>query len=194
MTVIPVAYIAAGSIDAVLTSEEGTLATYGFMLAYALVALAAPVYLRQDRRGQAARLGPRPARRGHDAVRLLRQLDTDGDTERHLPRPDRRVRRPAVRVHRLDRDRPGLVPRSSSSTRPEVVRAAGTWGDASDPNAAAEEAAGNRRPDPTWGRPACPPLCISRGTATRQLRVRSPAPRSAARSSAGRARTGRPAR
>jgi hypothetical protein len=26
-------------------------------------------------------------------------------------------------------------------TRPEVVRAAGTWGDASDPNAAAEEAA-----------------------------------------------------
>ncbi len=28
-------------------------------------------------------------------------------------------------------------------TRPEVVRGAGTWGDASDPNAAAEEAAGN---------------------------------------------------
>src|SRR6266700_6287944 len=40
MTVIPVAYILAGSTDSVLTSEEGTLATYGFMLAYGLVALA----------------------------------------------------------------------------------------------------------------------------------------------------------
>jgi hypothetical protein len=29
----------------VLTSEVGTLATYGFMLAYALVSLAAPVFL-----------------------------------------------------------------------------------------------------------------------------------------------------
>src|ERR1700749_4872853 len=45
MTVIPVAYIAAGSSDAELSSAEGTLATYGFMLAYALVALAAPIYL-----------------------------------------------------------------------------------------------------------------------------------------------------
>jgi amino acid transporter len=47
MTVVPVAYIAAGSTDTVLTGEEGTLATYGFMLAYALVSLAAPVYLRK---------------------------------------------------------------------------------------------------------------------------------------------------
>jgi amino acid transporter len=45
MTVVPVAYIAAGSVDAVLTGVEGTLATYGFMLAYGLVAVAAPVYL-----------------------------------------------------------------------------------------------------------------------------------------------------
>jgi amino acid transporter len=45
MTVIPIAFIAAGSTDTVLTGEEGTLATYGFMLAYALVSLAAPVYL-----------------------------------------------------------------------------------------------------------------------------------------------------
>ena len=47
MTVVPIAYIAAGSTDTVLTGEEGTLATYGFMLAYALVALAAPLYLRK---------------------------------------------------------------------------------------------------------------------------------------------------
>ncbi len=45
MTVIPVAYIMAGSTDAILTSEMGTLATYGFMLAYALVCVAAPWFL-----------------------------------------------------------------------------------------------------------------------------------------------------
>ena len=45
MTVIPVAFIMAGSTDTVLTSEVGTLATYGFMLAYALVCLAAPLFL-----------------------------------------------------------------------------------------------------------------------------------------------------
>lgn len=45
MTVIPVAYIMAGSSDAVLSSEMGTLATYGFMLAYALVCVAAPRFL-----------------------------------------------------------------------------------------------------------------------------------------------------
>jgi amino acid transporter len=45
MTVIPIAYIMAGSADTVLTSEMGTLATYGFMLAYALVCLAAPRFL-----------------------------------------------------------------------------------------------------------------------------------------------------
>src|SRR5260370_38798873 len=47
MTVIPLAYIAAGSTDTVLTGEEGPLATYGFMLAYGLVALAAPFYLKK---------------------------------------------------------------------------------------------------------------------------------------------------
>jgi amino acid transporter len=50
MTVIPVAYIMAGSTDTILTSETGTLATYGFMLAYALVCLAAPLFL--FRRGE----------------------------------------------------------------------------------------------------------------------------------------------
>src|SRR6201996_1670080 len=52
MTVIPVAYIAAGSVDTVLTGVEGTLATYGFMLAYGLVALAAPIYPLKLHEGQ----------------------------------------------------------------------------------------------------------------------------------------------
>ena len=46
MTVIPVAYIMAGKTDTVLTSEVGTLATY---VAYALVSLAAPVFLAKRR-------------------------------------------------------------------------------------------------------------------------------------------------
>jgi amino acid transporter len=53
MTLIPVAYILAGSQDVVLASEMATLATYGFMLAYALVAVSAPVYLRKRGEGKA---------------------------------------------------------------------------------------------------------------------------------------------
>jgi NADH:ubiquinone oxidoreductase subunit 6 (subunit J) len=40
---------AAHSLACVLTSEVGTLATYGFMLAYALVSVAAPVFLAKRR-------------------------------------------------------------------------------------------------------------------------------------------------
>jgi amino acid transporter len=50
MTVIPAAYVMAGSTDIILSSEVGTLATYGFMLAYALVCIAAPLFL--YRRGE----------------------------------------------------------------------------------------------------------------------------------------------
>jgi amino acid transporter len=50
MTVIPIVYIAVGSTDTILSSEMGTLATYGFMLSYALVCIAAPIFLR--RRGE----------------------------------------------------------------------------------------------------------------------------------------------
>ena len=49
ITIVPVAYILAGSTDSTLTSELGTLATYGFMLAYALVCFGAPRYLAQRR-------------------------------------------------------------------------------------------------------------------------------------------------
>jgi amino acid transporter len=45
MTAVAVGFVMAGSKDMQLTSDVGTLATYGFMLAYALVALAAPIYL-----------------------------------------------------------------------------------------------------------------------------------------------------
>jgi amino acid transporter len=54
MTLIPAAYIMAGSADAVLSSEMGTLATFGFMLAYALVCIAAPRFL--SRRGESPTL------------------------------------------------------------------------------------------------------------------------------------------
>jgi len=50
MTAIPVIYILVGSTDTILSSEMGTLATYGFMLAYALVCIAAPRFL--SRRGE----------------------------------------------------------------------------------------------------------------------------------------------
>jgi len=53
MTLIPVGYVLAGSQDVVLASEMATLATYGFMLAYALVALSAPVYLHKLNEGAA---------------------------------------------------------------------------------------------------------------------------------------------
>ncbi len=49
MTVIPVVYILVGSTDTILSSEMGTLATYGFMLAYALVGIAAPLFLFRGR-------------------------------------------------------------------------------------------------------------------------------------------------
>jgi len=54
MTVIPAAYVMAGSTDIILSSEVGTLATYGFMLAYALVCIAAPLFL--YRRGESMTL------------------------------------------------------------------------------------------------------------------------------------------
>src|ERR1700734_888798 len=47
MTVVPIASILAGSTDPTLPGEEGTIATYGFMLAYGLVCLAMPIYLRK---------------------------------------------------------------------------------------------------------------------------------------------------
>ncbi len=143
MTVIPVAYIAAGSVDTVLTGVEGTLATYGFMLAYGLVALAAPIYLLKLGEGKALAwvlgiLG---------AVTMLfvfyvNWIPTAIPNDifpslvgsfKWLPYVFLAWTAIGLAWYLFVR-----------MTRPEVVRAAGTWGDAYDPNAAAEEAHGNR--------------------------------------------------
>ena len=129
MTVIPVAYIAAGSTDTVLSTEMGTLATYGFMLAYALVCLAAPFFL--FRRGESLAPGGDPRRpgRGHDGVRLLRQLDPAADPERHLPRPDLAASG-SCRTSSSSGPRSAWPGTSSiRRNRPEVIASAGRWGD-----------------------------------------------------------------
>jgi amino acid transporter len=140
MTVLPFAYILAGSSDANLNAEYGTLATYGFMIAYALVALSAPIYLRKigENKPLAWVLGILGAvtmvfvfyvnwipNLIHNSVfpPLVGTFD-------HLPQIF------------LIWTALGLVGYFAVKFRkPEVVRSAATWGDASDPAAAAEEAA-----------------------------------------------------
>jgi amino acid transporter len=140
MTVIPVAYIAAGSSDAVLSSEEGTLATYGFMIAYALVALAAPLYLRKI--GENKRLAWVLGLLGAVTMVFIfyvNWIPTAIPNDIFPPLVGSFKALPYVFIVWTA---VGLawyfVIRF---TKPGVVRAAGTWGDASDPNAAAEEAA-----------------------------------------------------
>ncbi len=143
MTVIPVAYIASGSVDTVLTGVEGTLATYGFMLAYALVALAAPIYLVKIGEGKPLAwvlglLG---------AVTMLFVFYVNW-----IPTAIPNDIFPALAGSYAALPYVFIVWTAIGVawylfikfTRPEVVRAAGTWGDTSDPNAAAEEAAGNK--------------------------------------------------
>src|SRR5580692_3680100 len=140
MTVIPVAYIAAGSSDAGLSSEEGTLATYGFMLAYALVALAAPLYLRKigENKPLAWVIGVL------GAVTMLfvfyvNWIPTAIPNDIFPPLAGSFKALPYVF---LVWTAVGLIWYFVIKfTRPDVVRGAGAWGDASDPNAAAEEAA-----------------------------------------------------
>ena len=140
MIIIPVAYIAAGSSDAVLSSEEGTLATYGFMLAYGLVALAAPIYLRKlnENKTLAWVLGIL------GAVTMLfvfyvNWIPTAIPNDVFPPLTGAFKALPYVF---LVWTAVGLAwYLYLKFTKPEIVRSAGTWGDASDPNAAAEEAA-----------------------------------------------------
>jgi amino acid transporter len=143
MTVIPVAYIAAGSSDAGLSSEEGTLATYGFMLAYALVALAAPLYLRKigENKALAWMIGIL------GAVTMLfvfyvNWIPTAIPNDIFPPLAGSFKALPYVF---LVWTAAGLIWYFVIKlSRPDVVRGAGTWGDASDPNAAAEEEAAHR--------------------------------------------------
>jgi amino acid transporter len=140
MTAIPVAYIAAGSSDAGLSSEEGTLATYGFMLAYALVALAAPLYLRKigENKSLAWMIGIL------GAVTMLfvfyvNWIPTAIPNDIFPPLAGSFKALPYVF---LVWTAVGLIWYFVIRlTRPDVARGAGAWGDASDPNAAAEEAA-----------------------------------------------------
>jgi amino acid transporter len=143
MTVIPAVYIAAGSTDSGLSSEEGTLATYGFMLAYALVALAAPLYLRKigENKPLAWVIGVL------GAVTMLfvfyvNWIPTAIPNDIFPALSGSYAALPYVFIVWTVVGLAWYL--VIKFTRPEVVRAAGTWGDAVDPAAAAEEAAGNR--------------------------------------------------
>ena len=144
MTVIPVAFIAAGSNDAVLSSEEGTLATYGFMLAYALVALAAPLYLRKigENKSVAWVLGLLAA------VTMLFVFYVNW-IPTAIPNnifPALASPYNALPYVFLVWTAIGLIWYFVIRVRkPHVVRAAATWGDAADPAAAAEEEESARR-------------------------------------------------
>ncbi len=139
MTVIPAAYIAAGSVDTVLTGVEGTLATYGFMLAYALVALPRRSTWLKLNEGKALAwilgvLG---------AVTMLfvfyvNWIPTAIPND-IFPAADRQyascLRLPGWTAIGL------IWYLVIKFTRPQVISSAATWGDASDPAAAAEETA-----------------------------------------------------
>ena len=131
MTAIPVVYILAGSTDAILSSEMGTLATYGFMLAYALVCIAAPLFLSRPRRVAGPVRDPRRPGRAHHGLRLLRQLGPAADPERRLRRPDLAPVDPALHLPGLDRGRPGLVrrrpPRPAPRSSPAPAAGATRW-------------------------------------------------------------------
>jgi len=139
MTVIPVAYIAAGSVDTVLTGVEGTLATYGFMLAYGLVALAAPIYLVKLSEGKAIAwiLGILGAV-AMAFVFYVNWIPTaiPNDIFPALVGSYKWLPYVFIAWTAIGLAWYFII----KLTRPEVVRSAATWGDAVDPAAAAEEA------------------------------------------------------
>lgn len=140
MTVIPAAYIAAGSVDTELTGVEGTLATYGFMLAYGLVALAAPVYLLKLGEGRVLAwvLGIL----GAVAMLFVFYVNWIPTAIPNNVFPPLSGSYAALPYVFLAWTAVGLAwYLVIKVTRPEVVRSAATWGDAADPAAAAEEAA-----------------------------------------------------
>jgi amino acid transporter len=140
MTAIPIAYIAAGSVDTVLTGVEGTLATYGFMLAYGLVALAAPIYLFKLNEGKVLAwvLGILGAV-AMAFVFYVNWIPTAIPNDIFPPLVGSFKALPYVFIAWTAI---GLIWYFILKlTKPEVVRSAATWGDAADPAAAAEEAA-----------------------------------------------------
>jgi amino acid transporter len=140
MTVIPVAFIAAGSVDTVLTGVEGTLATYGFMLAYGLVALAAPIYLFKLNEGKVLAwvLGVL----GAVAMAFVFYVNWIPTAIPNDIFPALVGSYKALPYVFIAWTALGLVwYLILKFTKPDVVGAAATWGDAADPAAAAEEAA-----------------------------------------------------
>ena len=140
MTVVPVAYILAGSTDTTLTGEEGTIATYGFMLAYGLVCLAMPIYLRKigENKPLAWVLGLLGAVT-MVFVFYVNWIPTviPNHIFAALTWPWWTFPYVFLAWTAL-----GLIAYLYVKMRkPEVIHAAGTWGDATDPNAAAEEEA-----------------------------------------------------
>ena len=144
MTVLPFAYALAGSSDGNLNAEYGTLATYGFMIAYALVALAAPIYLHKigENKPHAWVLGILGAVvmvfvfyvnwipnfiHNHIFPALVGSYD-------HLPQIFLIWTAIGIAWYLFIK-----------FTRPGVVASAATWGDAADPAAAAEEEAAAHR-------------------------------------------------
>ena len=145
MTVVPVAYILAGSTDTTLTGEDGTIATYGFMLAYGLVCLAMPIYLRKigENRALAWLLGILGAVT-MVFVFYVNWIPTviPNHIFAALTWPWWTFPYVFIAWAAL-----GLIAYLYVRIRkPEVIHAAGTWGDATDPNAAAEEAAALAQP------------------------------------------------
>jgi amino acid transporter len=140
MTVIPIAYILAGSTDTTLTGEEGTIATYGFMLAYGLVCLAMPIYLRKI--GENKPLAWALGLLGTVTMVFVFYVNW-------IPTAIPNHIFPALTwpwwtfpYVFIAWTALGLIAYLYVKLRkPEVIHAAGTWGDATDPNAAAEEAA-----------------------------------------------------
>ena len=123
-----------------LSSEEGTLATYGFMLAYGLVALAAPIYLAKLNEGKALAwvLGVLGAVT-MVFVFYVNWIPTAIPNDIFPPLVGSFKALPYVF---LVWTAVGLAWYFFVRfTRPEVIRSAATWGDASDPAAEAEEAA-----------------------------------------------------
>ena len=140
MTAIPVAYIAAGSVDSNLTAVEGTLATYGFMLAYGLVALAAPLYLAKLNEGKA--LAWIFGLFGAVAMLFVFYVNWIPTAIPNDIFPALSGSYKALPYVFLAWTAIGLIWYFIIKVRrPEVIHAAGTWGDATDPAAAAEERA-----------------------------------------------------
>jgi amino acid transporter len=144
MTVVPCAYILTGSTDETLSSETGTLATYGFMIAYGLVGLAAPIYLRKI--GESKALAWVVGILATVTMLFVFYVNWIPTAIPNNIFPALAWPYNVLPYVFLAWTAIGLIWYFViRTTRPHVIRAAATWGDASDPAAAAEEEESARR-------------------------------------------------